>query len=173
VYPANYFGLFPPFPRKDTVFVAMSFDEQFEKRWTDVIGPAIANVKPNGNALAAIRVDSRRISDSILTEILSGIGTARLVLADVTTIGYMDGGRAIRNANVLYEVGLAHAQRLPEEVLLFRSDNDNLLFDVANVRVNTYAPDQAPDEARKLISDCVEAALREVDLRRNLSDQRS
>jgi hypothetical protein len=69
----------------------------------------------------------------------------------------------------MYEVGIAHSVRLPEEVLLFRSDNDPLLFDVANVRVNTYSPDERPDEARAFISDSIIAALRELDLRRNLA----
>ncbi len=168
MYPANYFGLFPPFPREETVFVAMSFDQHFEKRWTEVIIPGISGMLVNGKKLKPVRVDTRRISDSILTEILSGIGTSRLFLADVTTIGYLD-ERPIRNANVMYEVGIAHAIRLPEENLLFRSDNDPLLFDVANVRVNTYSPDERPDEARSLISNSIIAVLRELDLRRNLA----
>jgi hypothetical protein len=39
MYPANYFGLFPPFPRENTVFVAMSFDPRFQTRWSNVIVP--------------------------------------------------------------------------------------------------------------------------------------
>jgi hypothetical protein len=168
MYPANYFGLFPPFPRGEAVFVAMSFDPRFEKRWSEVIAPGIGRVQANGKKLEPVRVDTRRISDSILTEILSGISTSRLFLADVTTIGYVD-ERPIRNANVMYEVGVAHSVRLPEEVLLFRSDNDSLLFDVANVRVNAYSPDDSPDKARELVSDSIIAALRELDLRRHLA----
>ena len=106
-------------------------------------------------------MDARRISDSILTEILSGVGTSRLFLADVTTLERAD-ERPIRNGNVMYEVGIAHAVRLPEEVLLFRSDSDSLLFDVANVRVNTYSPEERPDEARALVSDSIVAALGEA-----------
>jgi len=168
LYPATYFGLFPPFPRQDTVFVAISFDDRFNNRWTEVIEKGIKNVQRNGKALEAVRVDTRRISDSILTEILSGIGTSRLVLADVTTIGYLDNKRAVRNANVMYEVGIAHATRLPEEVLLFRSDKDPLLFDLSNVRVNEYAPDEKPEETRALITKSIVDALKELDLRRSL-----
>lgn len=168
MYPANYFGLFPPFPRQDTVFVAMSFDPRFDQRWSVVIEPGIRNVQVNGKNLEPVRVDARRISDSILTEILSGISSSRLFLADVTTLGRMD-GRPIRNGNVMYEVGIAHAVRLPEEVLLFRSDSDSLLFDVANVRVNSYSPDERPDEARAWVSDSIVAALREMDIRRSLA----
>ncbi len=168
MYPANYFGLFPPFPREETVFVAMSFDPRFTHRWSEVIGPAIRNVQVSGKDLEPLRVDASRISESILTEILSGITNSRVVLADVTTLSHLE-GRPVRNGNVMYEVGIAHAVRLPEEVLLFRSDSDSLLFDVANVRVNHYAPDERPEEAKSLISDSIVAALRELDLRRHLA----
>jgi hypothetical protein len=131
MYPNTYLSLFPPFPRNDKVFVAMSFDEKFRARWDKVICPAVSRIERRGNRLEAFRVDARKISDSILTEILSGISTARLVLADVSTIKKVE-NKPIRNGNVMYEVGIAHAARLPEEVLLFRSDNDPLLFDMAN-----------------------------------------
>ncbi len=77
----------------------------------------------------------RVTSDSILTEILDGIGRCRAFLADISLIGEIE-NTPIRNANVLYEVGLAHAVRLPQEVLLFRSDDRPLMFDMANIRVN-------------------------------------
>lgn len=69
----------------------------------------------------------------------------------------------------MYEVGIAHAVRLPEEVLIFRSDSDPLLFDVANVRANSYSPDDRPEDAKKFLSECLVAALREVDLRRHIA----
>lgn len=42
VYPQNLFALYPPFPRYNTVFVAMSFAPQFANRWARVISPAKA-----------------------------------------------------------------------------------------------------------------------------------
>ncbi len=110
------------------------------------------------------------MGDSILTEILTGIGTAQVVFADITSVGELD-GRPIRNGNVMYEVGLAHATRLPEEVLLFRSDNASLLFDTANVRVNGYSPDENPTNAKRQVTECILSALKEVDLRRHLAVQ--
>lgn len=168
MYPANLFGLFPPFPREEKVFVAMSFDPRFDNRWRDVIAPAIRSVSVNGTPLEPVRVDMRRVSDSILTEILTGITNSRLIFADVTTIGVLD-GRPVRNGNVLYEVGIAHAVRLPEEVILFRSDNDLLLFDMANVRVNFYQPEEALEDSRGTVSDTIVAAVREIDLRKHLA----
>jgi len=168
MFPRNYFGLFPPFPRENKVFVAMSFDDRFQSRWENVISPAIRNVAVNDTSLEPHRIDTRRIGDSILTEILGGITNDRLIFADITTLGHVD-GRPIRNGNVMYEIGLAHSVRLPEEVLIFRSDSDHLLFDVANVRVNSYDPDGDPKHARAQVSDVIIESLKELDLKRSLA----
>lgn len=168
MYPIHYFSLFPPFPRDNEVFVAMSFDPRFTRRWETVIAPAIESVQPNNIPLRAHRVDTRHIGDSILTEILGGISRARIVFADITSLGHLD-DKPMRNGNVLYEVGIAHAVRLPEEVLLFRSDSDPLLFDVSNVRVNNYDPDNDPEQARKQVAGAIVEAVRELDLKRELS----
>lgn len=150
------------------MFVAMSFDDRFQFRWEKVIAPGVAKVARDNKPLAAYRVDARRVGDSILTEILGGISNSLLVLADVTTITHAD-SKPVRNGNVMYEVGIAHAVRLPEEVLIFRSDADSLLFDVSNVRVNSYDPDKNPDEASRKVAEAVFEAVREVDLKRHLA----
>lgn len=51
----------------------------------------------------------------------------------------------------MYEIGLAHAIRHPEEVLIIRSDADPLLFDVANIRVHRYDLNK-PEEASKQLT---------------------
>lgn len=131
VYPARYFRSFPAFPASDRAFVAMSFDPRLQGRWEDVIraGVLAAGLQPH-------RVDLSVLGDSILTEIMDGVAGSRLVLADVTTL---DGHR---NANVMYELGMSHAVRQPEEVLILRSDSDRLPFDTATLRVVTYNPDE-------------------------------
>jgi hypothetical protein len=139
------------------VFVAMSFDQRFQRRWEEVIEPGINSVQVAGQRLKAYRVNASVIGDSILTEILGGIGRARIIFADVTSHN-LEGATEempIRNGNVMYEVGIAHATRLPEEVLLFRSDRQRLLFDVANVRVNCYDPDNDPETARTVVSSAI------------------
>ena len=164
--PAHYISLFPPFPRENKVFVAMSFDNNLDKRWDQVIVPSIKRVEIEGHPLEPHRVDLRKISDSILTEILSGITSHLLIFFDITTIGYIE-GKPIRNGNVMYELGIAHATRLPEEIIIFRSDKDNLLFDVANIRVNSYEPEKNPEEARKAISFTVIEACKEIQLQKH------
>lgn len=168
MYPQNYFALFPAFPRRERVFVAMSFDARFEDRWQKVIQPAIQMVVVNGIRLEPLRVDMSNVSDSILTEILGGIATSRLIFADISTIDFVD-EKPYRNGNVMYELGLAHATRLPQEVLIFRSDQDRLLFDVTNIRISSYDPDKRPEEARQMIAEGLTSAIREIDLQRHLA----
>jgi hypothetical protein len=167
MYPLNIFNLFPPFPHTNNVFVAMSFNEKFDNRWENVIKPAIYEV-----GLKPYRVDMKTISDSIITEIVSGIGNCRLFFADVTTLAHCE-NRSFRNENVLYEVGIAHSSRLPEEVILFRSDNDPLMFDLSNIRVNRYDPDVNKEEARNLVTEALKSAISEIDLQQHLSVQRA
>jgi hypothetical protein len=168
MYPSHFFGLFPPFPRDDKVFVAMSFDPRFDPRWKEVICPAVRRIQRNTVSLEPFRVDARKVSDSILTEILDGVSKSRIVIADITAIGKLN-GNSIRNGNVMYEVGIAHSVRLPEEVLLFRSDDDALLFDTSNIRVNRYDPEASPDKARDIVANAMLEAFKEIDLRRNIA----
>ena len=119
---------------QDSVFVAMSFDPRFDKRFSEVMQPAIEAEPIAGLSLKAHRVDISKSGDSILTEIVSGIAHCRLVLADVSVI---DEGRytqiPIRNANVMYEVGIALASRTPSDVLVVRDDKKPLLFDLSTI----------------------------------------
>ena len=159
MYPVSFFALFPAFPRKETAFVAMSFKPQFQSRRDQVIVPGITEV-----GLEPLIVNASKVSDSILTDILRGIGESRLVLADVSC---EDG--SYRNGNVMYEVGIAHATRLPEEVVLFRSDNERLPFDITNVRVNDYDPDGNTGSAKTKLKEALRDAIRAIDTTRHLA----
>jgi len=171
MYPLHLASLFPPFPRNNRVFVAMSFQERFRPRWEHVIKPAVEDVPIGEGRLEPHRVDLSLVSDAVLTEIVSGVSNARLVLADITTMVIVN-GTSFRNGNVLYEVGLAHALRQPQEVLLFRSDHDPLVFDVAGVRVREYDPDGDPRAAQRTITQALSEALREVEFTRHLAVQK-
>jgi hypothetical protein len=168
MYPNTFFGLFPPFPQDFTAFVAMSFDTRFDARWENVISPALSHIQINDIPLEPLRVDLISASDSILTEILDHIARCRVFVADITALNQLN-NRAIRNQNVFYEIGLAHATRLPEEVLLFRSDNFDLAFDISNVRVHHYDPDNNPEEARQYVAKTIVNSMRELDIKRNLA----
>ncbi|HEX4560230.1 MAG TPA: hypothetical protein VH113_00245 [Gemmatimonadales bacterium] len=162
MYPAQFFNLFPPFPKTNVCFVAMSFADGMKPRWENVIEPGIREAE-----LIPYRVDIKTISDSILTDILRNISDAKVILADVSTVN------GARNSNVLYEVGIAHATRLPEEVVIFRSDDERLLFDLTNIRVNRYSPDDDPAKAREQVTSAIRNALDEVDLGQSLAVRRA
>jgi hypothetical protein len=119
---------------RNEVFVAMSFDPGYRPRYERVIEPAIRRVAVDGVKLTARRVDVSQTGDSLLTQIVDGIAHSQMVLADVSTVGRdAKTGYSYRNANVLYEVGVALACRQPAEVLLIRDDNGRFLFDVSTV----------------------------------------
>lgn len=162
MYPASAFALFSPFPRDPTVFVAMSFDSIFRPRWERVIKPAIedAGLEPD-------IVNAGLGSEAILTQILLKISSCTLVFADVTEVG------GSRNGNVLYELGLAHAVRQPQEVVIFRSDSKPLLFDIVQVRVHTYDPENAPDDARKRLAATLRDAVAAVEIERSATVART
>lgn len=150
----------------------MSFDPRFDARWHKVIDPAIRSIDSNTIPLEPVRVDQRPIGESILTEILTGISRSTVVFVDITTIG-MNNDRPVRNGNVMYELGIAQAVRLPEEVIVFRSDEDPLPFDVASIRVNSYKPDAQPHVAKEMVSSAIRSAIAEVDLKRHLAVRRA
>lgn len=172
MYPRDYLALFPAVPQRPRVFVAMNFGEAFRARRREVIEPAIKDLTFEGQPLTPHVVDTGVVGDSILTEILEGIAHDVLFFADISTIGYMErtaDPAPVRSVNVLYEVGIAHAVRRPERVLLFRSDHDDVSFDLANMRINHYAPDEDPAGARERVRVALESALREHDLTKTLA----
>jgi len=160
MYPREFFDTFWRPDIRDEVFVAMAFDDALKPNWTQIIKPAIidAGLKPH-------RVDANIISGSILTEIMDGIAHSRLVLGDLTQSSF-----DTPNANVMYEVGLAHALREASEVLLIRGDRKELLFDVSHIRVHDYDLDDVLASRRK-IKEIIINLLSEIDVRKNLKLQ--
>lgn len=101
------------------------------------------------------RVDIPQTGDSILIEILRGLRRARLVLADISP-DHRSG--EYPNPNVMYELGIAHAMRLPETVVVVRRSGAKIPFDIAHIRADEYdASDLA--SAQNSIRSYVEGAL--------------
>ena len=134
MHPNVFLRTFWQMELRPEIFVAMTFGEDYQARYDDVIAPAIRSVDVGGVSLEPRRVDESKSGDSILTEIMDGIAHSQMVLADVSTIGKdSKSGRAYRNGNVMYEVGIALACRQPQEILLVRDDQDAFLFDVSTI----------------------------------------
>lgn len=168
MYPLTYFELFPAFPREPRAFVAISFADQFQARWERVLAPALGRLSHRGEHVQPFRVDLSAASDAILTEILKAIADSMVIVVDITALSEQE-GKPIRNANVMYEVGLAHAVRPPEEVVLFRSDDMRLDFDIAGVRVHEYHPDEDPEAAQEIVIRTVLESLSAREARRRAS----
>ena len=130
-------------PESGTCFVMSPFGGYNDSYYRDLFAPAIrdADLQPR-------RADDIYGPSAIVADIWREIRGCSVGLADLTG----------RNANVLYELGLAHAIAKPV-VLIVRS-LDDVPFDLRQLRVVTYDV-QSPDWVPRLQSEITQA-LREV-----------
>ena len=104
-----------------TVFVMMPFGDPYDVLYQDIVKPTFEEA-----GYTVHRADDMDNQQSILSDIVSGILNADLLVADLT-----DG-----NPNVYYELGLAHASKKP--VILISQDVDGTPFDLRSYRVIAY-----------------------------------
>lgn len=104
------------------VFVVMQFSG-FEELYTDVIEPLTKEF-----GLHAYRADQVYGPGSIIEDIIRGIETAQIVIAEITPT----------NENVFYEVGYAHALKKPTILLVDREKKEKLPFDLSGYRCLFY-----------------------------------
>lgn len=107
---------------EDTCFVMMPFSAPFGDYYSLIYKPAIekAGLKP-------VRADDDIFSTGkIIDQIWKGINESKVLVAELTS----------RNANVFYELGLAHALNKP--VVLVSSNEDDVPFDLHHIRVIYY-----------------------------------
>lgn len=106
----------------DTCFVVMPFSDPIGPYFQHIYEPAIRKA-----GLRPIRADADIFgTGKIIDQIWSGINAAKVLVAELTT----------RNANVFYELGLAHALHKP--VVLVSSNGDDVPFDLKHIRVIYY-----------------------------------
>jgi hypothetical protein len=102
-------------------FVLMPFDTKLQPVYDDHIKPTVMR-----SGLRCERADDIRGASLITWEIWERINRARFLIADLTD----------RNANVFYELGLAHA--LSKDVILITPTMDFVPFDLKTVRCIVY-----------------------------------
>lgn len=109
---------------EDLVAVMMPFDARFN--------PVYETLREASNeaGLRCQRADDIWKHDHILDDILELIWTARVVVADLTD----------RNANVFYEVGIAHT--IGRDVVLTTQNIEHVPFDLRAIRALQYYPNQ-------------------------------
>jgi len=130
----------------DTCFVMMPFGEWFDRYYQDIYVPAIKEA-----GLEPVRGDELFSTGSVVEQIWEQIEKSKLLLADLSD----------KNANVFYELGLAHAARKP--VVFTSAQLNDVPFDLRHLRVIIYDV-REPEWATRLrnsITDYLKNALKE------------
>jgi hypothetical protein len=132
----------------ETCFVMMPFGSWFDKYYQDIYAPAIRDA-----GFEPVRADELFSTGSVVEQIWEQIEKSAVLLADLTD----------KNANVFYELGLAHAARKP---VVFTSRRvDDIPFDLRHLRVIVYET-QEPNWSVKLqtsITDYLKNAAKDPD----------
>lgn len=124
------------------VFVAMPFAPEFDVLYEDVESLLVEHCH-----LRCLRADAISRSGSITAEIWRHVNEAMCVIADLSG----------RNANVFYEVGLAHAIGKP--VVLLSRDISDVPFDLRHLRVIQYDCAAGPKAIRSPLLNAIRACL--------------
>lgn len=127
-------------------FVIMPFEAPFPEYYSEIYWPAI-----EGAGLTAIQSAEIFSPGMFMSQVVEGIQSSTVILAELTG----------RNANVFYELGLAHAYRKP--VVMVTQEKNDVPSDLQGLRwigYRTVSPRWA-EELRRQISGalltCVEA----------------
>ena len=105
-----------------TCFVMQPFASPYSGYYDTIFRPAIEKA-----GLAPIRADAEIFgAGRIMDQVWRGIRGAKVLVAELST----------RNANVYYELGLAHALRKP--IVLIAAQGEEVPFDIHHIRVVYY-----------------------------------
>lgn len=133
-----------------TCFVIQPFDDggAFDKRFDDVIGPAIQDA-----GLEPYRVDRDAAAQRPVEAISAQIESAAVCLADISR----------DNPNVWYEVGLAEGCQTNVVLICDRQARPSFPFDVAHRRIVRYRTESPRDfvDMRGKIAESLAAAAKE------------
>jgi hypothetical protein len=128
---------------KGICFVIMPFGGWLDEYYRLVFCPAIKSA-----GLEPYRSDDLFRSSSIVNDIWSYTKSATLLLADLSQ----------KNANVFYELGLAHA--LAKPVILVGESMDDIPFDLRGLRIIIY--EKNDPNWGKILKDKIKAAILET-----------
>ena len=105
------------------VFVMMSFEKTFDWVYDDLIRPPFEDA-----GYDVVRADDITSQQNIIKSIIIGIHDADLIIADLSGL----------NANVFYELGIAHAKG--KNVVLLSHDLANAPFNLRSYNIIGYEP---------------------------------
>ncbi|MDX9954940.1 MAG: hypothetical protein RBT75_12625 [Anaerolineae bacterium] len=124
---------------KPFCFVIMPFNDELSQVYEDAIKPAVEQA-----GLKCVRVDEIPGSGNIVRRIVESVHEARIIIADLTG----------KNANVFYELGMAHALG-NNVIVLAQNIKEDVPFDVHTYKVIEYK--RAWGEDRRLREKLVQA----------------
>lgn len=127
--------------KRTTCFLVMPFSME----WSDSVTASLRKVCRSENIYALRGDDIFRPTD-ILDDIWNGIMESQFVIADITG----------NNANVFYELGMAHAIGTP--VIVLAQDADKVPFDLKSRRILIYEADKL-DELEKGLKAAIEEVM--------------
>jgi hypothetical protein len=107
--------------KKDICFVIMPFGDWFDEYYRQIYEPGIKEA-----GLDPIRADKLHTPGAIVNDIWMYTKKAKILLADLTG----------KNANVFYELGIAHALEKP--VVMVSESIDYVPFDLRPLRIIIY-----------------------------------
>jgi hypothetical protein len=129
--------------QKEVCFVIMPFGGWLDDYYVEIYSPAIRAV-----GLRSHRADDLFRPSTIINDIWSYTKKAKVLLADLTG----------KNANVFYELGLAHA--LGKPAILVAESMEDIPFDLRALRIILFDKN-APDWGQRL-KEKIESSLKEV-----------
>lgn len=125
-----------------TVFVICPFHDPYDVYYEQLLGPTI-----EATGRVALRADDIFRSGNVVHQVIESIRDAELVVAELSE----------PNANVYYELGMAHAMAKP--CILLTRDSSEIPFDLKNQRhlsYDTVRPAWA-DDLRSALESAMEA----------------
>ena len=108
------------------VFIISPFGEPFDGYYREVIRPAL-----DAAGHSVLRADDIFALGTVMTAVYQSIAESDLIIADTTGV----------NANVFYELGIAHSLRKP--VIIMTQSSDTVPFDIRHLRNIVYRPSEA------------------------------
>lgn len=131
---------------KPTVFVITPFGEDFLDLFEEF-------ERQFGESFDFTNAGDMDNQQNILKDIVEGIANADVIIADLTGL----------NANVFYELGLAHAMN--KKVIIITQNIDELPFDIKSYRANQYSLqfNKLPaliEELQKLLSGAIDGSVK-------------
>ena len=124
---------------KNSVFIAIPFNESFDRIYKQSIKPAIID-----NSLIPFRVDEQIGHRNIVSDIEEGIRNSLLVFGDISTL----------NANVFYEIGYAKA--ISKQLIIAKQEGTDAPFDIRQRRYISYLDtDQGLKEFKKKLKEWI------------------